>query len=94
MTTRFQKFARIVLGALAAAAFLFAPTTLLAAPSSQATPAPQGCYNGVIPWNPYLKSCSLPSTQPHIRGAAPDATAIIACHDHPGCLAWYVNGGP
>jgi hypothetical protein len=47
----------------------------------------------VIPWDLYLKRCSLPST-PHIRGAAPDATAIIACHDHPGCLAWYVNGGP
>jgi hypothetical protein len=94
MTISLQRIARIVLGALAAAAFLLAPTALLSAPAGQATPVAQGCYNGVIPWNPYLKSCSLPSTQPHVRGAAPDATAIIACHDHPGCLSWYVNGGP
>jgi len=93
MTTRLQRIARFVLGGLAAAAFLLAPTALLSAPASQAAPVTQGCYNGVIPWNPYLKSCSLPSTTPHIRGAAPDATAIIACHDHPGCLSWYVNGG-
>ncbi|AKK27394.1 hypothetical protein [Mycobacterium sp. EPa45] len=91
MTTSLQRIARIVLGALAAAAFLLAPTALL---SSPAKPVAQGCYDGVIPWNPYLKSCSLPSAQPHVRGAAPDATAIIACHDHPGCLSWYVNGGP
>jgi hypothetical protein len=53
----------------------------------------QGCYDGVMPWNPYLQSCSLPSKQPQVRGAAPDAGAIIACRHHPGCLAWYVNGG-
>ncbi|MCV7344489.1 hypothetical protein BST42_03575 [Mycolicibacterium rhodesiae] len=94
MTLGLSRFVRIVLGALAAAAFLLAPTALIVAPAGQATPVPQGCYNGVIPWNPYLKSCSLPSTQPRVRGAAPDATAIIACHNHPGCLSWYVNGGP
>ena len=75
MTIRLQRIARLILGGLAAAAFLLAPTALLSAPASQAAPVTQGCYNGVIPWNPYLKSCSLPSTTPHIRGAAPDATA-------------------
>ncbi|NTY58801.1 hypothetical protein FEG63_04450 [Mycolicibacterium sphagni] len=40
-----------------------------------------------------LLNCGLPSKQPRVRGAAPDAGAIIACRHHPGCLAWYVNGG-
>lgn len=86
-----QRIVRIVLGTLAAAAFVVAPTALLnpAQPSSVA----QGCYDGIMPWNPYLQSCSLPPTQPRVRGAAPGAGAIIACRHHPGCLAWYVNGG-
>ncbi|GAA2776449.1 hypothetical protein K0O64_12500 [Mycolicibacterium pallens] len=94
MAISLQRIVRIVYGALAAAAFLLAPTALFNTPTAQAAPVAQGCYNGVIPWNPYLKSCSLPSTQPRVRGAAPDATAIIACRNHPGCLSWYVNGGP
>ena len=94
MSIGLQRIVRVVFGALAAAAFLVAPSVLLDAPAAQAAPVEQGCYNGVIPWNPYLKSCSLPSTQPRVRGAAPDATAIIACRNHPGCLSWYVNGGP
>ena len=49
------------------------------------------CYNGVIPLDPYIQSCTLPSNQSHVRGAAPDANAIIACRNHPGCLSWYVN---
>jgi hypothetical protein len=61
-----------------------------AAPSSSVA---QGCYDGVMPWNPDLQSCSLPPKQPRVRGAAPDAGAIIACRHHPGCLAWYINGG-
>ncbi len=94
MTTSLHTIVRSVLGALAAATFLLAPTALLNASTTPTASVAQGCYNGVIPWNPYLKSCSLPSNGPQIRGAAPDATAIIACRHHPGCLAWYVNGGP
>jgi hypothetical protein len=94
MTTRLQRVVRIFLGALAAAAFLLAPTALVNASSGPSASVAQGCYDGVIPWNPYLQSCSLPSAQPRVRGAAPDAGAIIACRHHPGCLAWYVNGGP
>ncbi|MHC9296965.1 hypothetical protein ACRCUN_31260 [Mycobacterium sp. LTG2003] len=77
----------------AAAAF-----ALLAGPSavgSQSTPTADArpCVNGVIPWNPYIVNCNLPPrTTPKVRGAAPDAGAIIACRDRPGCLAWYVNG--
>ncbi|WP_236147524.1 hypothetical protein [Mycolicibacterium sp. CH28] len=74
---------------MAAAAFLVTPTALWTA---QTRPVAQ-CYDGIIPWNPYLQSCSLPSTQPRVRGAAPDPGAIIACRHHPGCLAWYINGG-
>ena len=91
MHIHLQGMARLTVGALATAAFLAAPSALVdaAQPSSVA----QGCYNGVIPWDPYLQSCSLPSKQPRVRGAAPDAGAIIACRHHPGCLAWYINGG-
>ncbi len=49
----------------------------------------QPCYNGVIPWAPYVQSCTLPGPQDaKVRGSAPDANAIIAS----GCLSWYVNG--
>lgn len=51
------------------------------------------CVNGVIPWNPFVVNCNLPPrTTPRVRGAAPDAGAIIACRDRPVCLSWYVNG--
>jgi hypothetical protein len=83
--------ARFALGAVAAAVFLAVPFAPLSA--AQPRPVAQGCYDGVMPWNPYLQSCSLPSKQPRVRGAAPDAGAIIACRHHPGCLAWYINGG-
>ena len=86
-----QGIVRFCLGVLAAIAFFAAPAASLN--SAQPNSVAQGCYNGIVPWNPYLQSCSLPSTQPRVRGAAPDAGAIIACRHHPGCLAWYVNGG-
>lgn len=78
MSISVQRISRIVCGALAAAAFLLAPpTALLNTPTAQAAPVAQGCYDGVIPWNPYLKSCSLPSTQP------PRAWRRAGCHrDH------------
>lgn len=72
--------------------------TMIAAPSvvldnSTPTAQAQPCVNGVIPWNPYVVNCNLPPRKtPKVRGAAPDAGAIIACRHHPGCLAWYVNG--
>lgn len=52
------------------------------------------CVNGVIPWNPYVVNCNLQPRPPRVRGSAPDAGAIIACRDRPGCLAWYINGPP
>ena len=92
MSVGLHRFALVLLGVLAAITVLVAPSALSAAGTPRAVA--QGCYDGVIPWNPYLQSCSLPSAQPRVRGAAPDAGAIIACRHHPGCLAWYVNGGP
>jgi hypothetical protein len=59
-------------------------------PEIQADP----CVNGVIPWNPYVVNCNLQPRPPRVRGSAPDAGAIIACRDRPGCLAWYINGPP
>jgi hypothetical protein len=70
---------RFVVTGAAALAFVGAPTVL--------------CYNGVMPWAPFVPSCTLPGPQNgRVRGAAPDANAIIACRNHPGCLSWYVNG--
>jgi hypothetical protein len=82
---------RLVVTGVAALAFLIAPTVLFGESSAQ--PTAQPCYNGVIPWGPFIPSCTLPGpTGPRVRGAAPDANAIIACRNHPGCLSWYVNG--
>ena len=62
-------------------------------PENLPTAAARPCVNGVVPWNPYVVNCNLPPRKgPKVRGAAPDAGAIIACRNHPGCLAWYVNG--
>lgn len=73
--------AAIGLGVTPAAAFS------LVAPQAHA----DNCYNGVLPGNPYAANCSLPQHHGEIRGSAPDAEAIIACRDSPGCLSWYVN---
>jgi hypothetical protein len=82
---------RLGITGAAALAFLIAPTVLFGQSSPEQTAQP--CYNGVIPWGPYVPSCTLPGpVGPRVRGAAPDATAIIACRNHPGCLSWYVNG--
>lgn len=91
MNTIGQRVMRLVVTGAAALAFLVAPTVLLSGAAPKAAAAP--CYNGVIPWAPYVPSCTLPGpTGPRVRGAAPDATAIIACRNHPGCLPYYVNG--
>jgi len=76
----------------AAAAFMAAPTAVLMsaeAPSVQNEARP--CYNGVTKYDPWAPSCTLPGPQNKIRGSAPDANAIIACRNYPGCLSWYVN---
>jgi hypothetical protein len=82
----------IVTGA-AAAAFAAAPTAVLTFATDGPTVQNQAdpCYNGVIPWNPYIQSCTLPGPTNKIRGSAPDANAIIACRNHPGCLPYYIN---
>jgi len=91
MGTIGRRVVRLVVIAAAALSFLVAPSVLLAHGNVQQTAAP--CYNGVIPWAPYIPSCTLPGPQaPRVRGSAPDANAIIACRNHPGCLSWYVNG--
>ena len=86
-----RRILRLVVTGSAAASFLIATPTVI----SQTEPedVAQPCVDGVIPWNPYVVNCNLPPRRgPRIRGAAPDAGAIIACRDHPGCLSWYVNG--
>jgi hypothetical protein len=91
MSTFGRRIVRLVITGAAALAFLVAPTVLFAGTVPKATAQP--CYNGVIPWGPFIPSCTLPGPQgPRVRGAAPDANAIIACRNHPGCLSWYVNG--
>jgi hypothetical protein len=90
MSTFGRGVVRLIVTGAAALAFLIAPA-LLSVIASPASAAP--CYNGVIPWGPFVPSCSLPGPQgSKIPGSAPDATAIIACRNHPGCLSWYVNG--
>jgi len=82
---------RLILGGVAAVALVSGPAASFTVSAPQASAAP--CYNGVVPWGPYIPSCTLPGpTGPRVRGAAPDATAIIACRNHPGCLPYYVNG--
>lgn len=86
-----QPLVRLAGTAAAAFALIAGPTAVLdnTGPTIQSRP----CVNGVVPWNPYVVNCNLPPrTTPKVRGAAPDAGAIIACRNHPGCLSWYVNG--
>ena len=93
MSTIRRRMTRLLLSGAAATALVAAPAAVytVSAPPASAQP----CYNGVIPWGPFIPSCTLPGpTGPRVRGAAPDANAIIACRNHPGCLSWYVNGGP
>ena len=85
-----QRLLPVAIGGAAAAAFLIASPALV--PQTAPRASAQPCVNGVIPWNPYVVNCNLPPRAPRVRGAAPDAGAIIACRDHPGCLSWYVNG--
>ena len=73
-------------------AFAVTPTAVLMSATNGPTVRTQAdCYNGVMPWNPYAQSCTVPGPTNKIRGSAPDANAIIACRNHPGCLSYYVN---
>ncbi|WP_308193025.1 MULTISPECIES: hypothetical protein [Mycobacterium] len=95
MRTSLQRIVRPVVLGVAAASIVIAPTVVW----GQAPPGPtklqaEPCVNGVIPWNPYVVNCNLQPRPPRVRGSAPDAGAIIACRDRPGCLAWYINGPP
>jgi hypothetical protein len=93
MSSLERRLVRMTVTGAAALAFLATPVALFIGNAPQASARP--CYNGVIPWAPFVPSCTLPGPQgPRVRGAAPDANAIIACRNHPGCLSWYVNGGP
>ena len=51
----------------------------------------QQCVNGIVPLNPYVVNCNLPSRGNQVVGAAPDAGAIIGCRHNLACLALYVN---
>jgi hypothetical protein len=85
-----RRIVRFLVAGAAALGFLTAPTVLFSESSAQQEARP--CYNGIVPGNPYIRSCSLPERGHKIRGSAPDANAVIACRDIPGCLSWYVNG--
>ena len=93
MSTFGRGVLRLVVTGAAALAVLIAPALFTGtAPQASAQPS---CYNGVLPWGPFVPSCTAPGpTSRRVRGAAPDANAIIACRNHPGCLSWYINGGP
>jgi hypothetical protein len=91
MRTIRRRVMRLVLSGAVTFALLIAPAALFTGSAPQASAQP--CYNGVIPWAPFVPSCTLPGpVGPRVRGQAPDATAIIACRNHPGCLSWYING--
>jgi hypothetical protein len=93
MRTIRRRILRLVLGGAAAVVLVSGPAALVTVSAPPASAQP--CYNGVLPWGPFVPSCTLPGPQsPRVRGAAPDANAIIACRNHPGCLSWYINGGP
>ncbi len=85
-----RRILRLAVTGSAAASILVAVPAVTG--ETQTHQSAQPCVNGVIPWNPYVVNCNLPPRAPRVRGAAPDAGAIIACRDHPGCLSWYVNG--
>jgi hypothetical protein len=59
--------------------------------TAQIATGQQPCVNGIVPLNPYVVNCNLPSRGNHVIGAAPDAGAIISCRHNLACLALYVN---
>ena len=92
LTTRLSRALRPVFIGTVAIAFTVLPTALHS-PTTTLQAGGDPCVNGVVPWNPYVVNCNLPDRNtPKVRGAAPDAGAIIACRGRPACLSWYVNG--
>ncbi|OBG87987.1 hypothetical protein A5733_06905 [Mycobacterium sp. NS-7484] len=95
MSTSRHRILRSVAVGAAAVAVVVTPTAVWGQGSPGSTEIQaEPCVNGVIPWNPYVVNCNLQPRPPRVRGSAPDAGAIIACRDRPGCLAWYINGPP
>lgn len=91
--TTLRKAAPVILAALAASIVSVAPVASTDTGSVPSAP----CYNGVTPWNPYANNCAIPFRPPHVRGGAPDQTALINCSVgsqalRAWCLSQYVNG--
>ena len=82
---------RIVAVVGIAIAMLGLGITALSPPATQIASGPQPCVNGIVPLNPYVVNCNLPSRGNQVIGAAPDAGAIIGCRHNLACLALYVN---
>ena len=92
LTTRASRLLRTAFIGAIAIAFTVLPTALRS-PTVTLQAGGDDCVNGVVPWNPYVVNCNLPDRKtPKVRGAAPDAGALIACRGRPVCLSWYVNG--
>jgi hypothetical protein len=85
----------VTAGAFAAAIVTAPAVALLVGPS--AGPAPQHvaeCNGEVVGLNglgAYTTNCDLAVQPPAAIGAAPDAGAIVACRNIPGCLSQFVN---
>ena len=82
---------RIVAALGIAIATLGLGVTAFSPPATQIASGPQPCVNGIVPLNPYVVNCNLPSRGNQVIGAAPDAGAIIGCRHNLACLALYVN---
>jgi hypothetical protein len=80
---------RLLFAGAVALAITIVPMNAIPQPPSRISSSP--CINGVIPGNPYVVNCNLPRRGRPAIGAAPDAGAIIACRNIPGCLSYYVN---
>ncbi len=86
-----------LLGAAALATGVLASAPVASARPDQLPSAP--CYNGIVPFNPYIDNCAIPNRPPRVLGSAPDQTAILNCSIGGAtwravCLSQFVNGGP
>jgi len=54
--------------------------------------AASACSPYIVPGDPYLDTCGIPSGPPPAIGGSPSAVTIIACRNIPGCLSYAVNG--
>ena len=93
--TTLRKAVSVTFGAAALAASILCVAPVASTDTGPVPSAP--CYNGITPWNPYANNCAIPFRPPHIRGAAPDQTALINCSVGSQalralCISQYVNG--